>query len=94
MPPRLESYERTPSLLAEHVGVALWASFLAACGATLFFFAYFDPMMLAADSHPPRWLADRRSGYAAGFFFFWTVAAIAALLTVFMIDTRRGTDSK
>ena len=91
MSPRLESYERVPSRLAEHVGIALWISFLSACVATLLFFACFDPATLAIDSELPRWLADRRSGYAIGFFFFWWLAATASLFTVYMIDSRRGT---
>lgn len=70
------------------MGVLLWASFLAACAATALFFAYFDPPLLAADDAPPRWLADRMTGYAVGFFFFWAVCAIAGFLTAYLIDTR------
>lgn len=66
----------------------LWSSFLAACVATALFFAYFDPLLLADDARPPHWLADRMTGYAIGFFFFWIVCAIAALLTAWLIDTR------
>jgi hypothetical protein len=72
----------------EDLGVLLWASFLAACVATLFFFAYFDPVLLAHDVAPPAWLADRMTGYAAGFFFFWAVCTIASFLTAYLIDTR------
>ena len=62
----------------------LWASFLAACVATLFFFAYFDPVLLAHDVAPPAWLADRMTGYAVGFFFFWAVCTIASFLTAYL----------
>jgi hypothetical protein len=72
----------------EDLGVLLWASFLAACIATLFFFAYFDPVLLAHDVAPPAWLADRMTGYAIGFFFFWAVCTIASFLTAYLIDTR------
>jgi hypothetical protein len=72
----------------QDLGVLLWCSFLAACFATMFFFAYFDPVLLADDGSPPRWLADRRSGYAVGFFFFWTVCTVASFLTAYLIDTR------
>ncbi|HEY7640816.1 MAG TPA: hypothetical protein VH814_13910 [Steroidobacteraceae bacterium] len=72
----------------QDLGVLLWASFLAACAATLFFFAYFDPRSLAADEAPPSWLADRMTGYGVGFFFFWAVCTIASFLTAYLIDTR------
>ena len=72
----------------EDLGVLLWASFLAACVATMFFFACFDPVLLAHDAAPPAWLADRMTGYAVGFFFFWAVCTIASFLTAYLIDTR------
>jgi hypothetical protein len=76
----------------QDLGVLLWASFLAACVATMLFFAYFDPLLLTADEAPPVWLADRRTGYAVGFFFFWTMCTIASFLTAYLIDTRVGAD--
>jgi hypothetical protein len=72
----------------EDLGVLLWSAFLAACLATALFFAYFDPQLLAADAEPPAWLADRMTGYAVGFFFFWGVCTIASFLTAYLIDTR------
>lgn len=72
----------------EDLGVLLWASFLAASIATMFFFAYFDPVLLVHDVAPPAWLADRMTGYAVGFFFFWAVCTIASFLTAYLIDTR------
>lgn len=79
---------RTWPRFREDLGVLLWSSFLAACVATLFFFAYFDPRMLVADDAPPSWLHDRMSGYAIGFFFFWGICTIASFLTAYLIDTR------
>ncbi|MDY6944756.1 MAG: hypothetical protein SXG53_03475 [Pseudomonadota bacterium] len=76
------------SRLRQDLGVLLWSSFLAACVAALFFFACFDPLLLADDARPPHWLADRMTGYTVGFFFFWIVCAIAAFLTAWLIDTR------
>jgi hypothetical protein len=76
------------SRLRQDAGALLWSSFLAACVGTVLFFAYFDPMLLADDARPPHWLADRMTGYAIGFFFFWLVCAIAAFLTAWLIDTR------
>jgi hypothetical protein len=73
---------------ARDVGLLLWAAFLAACVGTMVFFAFFDPVLLARDATPPRWLADRMTGYACGFFFFWGLCSVAAFLTAFMIDTQ------
>jgi hypothetical protein len=76
----------------QDLGALLWASFLAACVATLFFFAFLDPLTLSDDHEPPSWLADRRTGYALGLFFFWAVAIIASALTAFLIRTRTPRD--
>jgi hypothetical protein len=72
------------------VGIVAWASFLAACLATMVFFALFDPLLLAHDAVPPRWLADRMTGYTLGFFFFWFVCGLASTFTAFLVDTRRS----
>lgn len=82
--PRRGSWPR----FRQDLGVLLWASFLAACIATMFFFAYFDPALLERDAEPPAWLADRMTGYTVGFFFFWAVCTIASFLTAWLIDTR------
>ena len=78
----------------EDLGVLLWASFLAACVATLLFFAVFDPQLLVDDHDPPAWLADRRAGYTVGFFFFWMMSAIASFLTAYLIETRSARDPR
>ena len=78
--------------LRRDVGPVLWSAFLAACIATMLFFAIFDPVLLMHDDAPPSWLADRRTGYAVGFFFFWMTTTIAALLTAWLIDTRTPDD--
>ena len=56
---------------AMDVGLVLWPSFLAACGASMLFFAAVDPALLRDAG--PRLFAnlDREAGYALGFFFFW-----------------------
>lgn len=76
--------------LREDIGVIVWSSFLAACFASLVFFAFFDPLLLGDDLHPPRWLQSRMTGYAVGFFFFWLVSAVSATLVTFLIDTSHG----
>jgi hypothetical protein len=78
---------------AEHalnVALVLWPSFLAACGASLVFFAAVDPALLRNAG--PRLLAglDREGGYAVGFLFFWAVGAIASTLSVYLIRTARS----
>jgi hypothetical protein len=92
MPPHLEG-SASSSRLRQDAGVLLWSSFLAACVATMVFFAYFDPLLMSEDHSPPRWLADRMTAYTVGFFFFWIVCAIASFLTAWLIDTRERDES-
>jgi hypothetical protein len=73
----------------KRLGAVLWAAFLAACVATMLFFAVFDPLLLMDDDAPPSWLADRRSGYALGFFFFWATSTLAAALTAWLVMNPR-----
>ena len=70
-----------------NVALVLWPSFLAACGASLLFFAAIDPALLRDVG--PRLLAglDREGGYAVGFLFFWGIGAIASALSVYLIRT-------
>jgi hypothetical protein len=67
------------------VGRVLWPSFLAACGASVLFFAVVDPTLLRGAG--PRLFADldRKAGYALGFFFFWAIGTVASTLSVFLI---------
>lgn len=77
--------ERSATAPASRVVAVLWAGFLTACLATMLFFACFDPQQLFdADPWPP-WLADRRAGYALGFFFFWTLSSLAGALSAWLI---------
>jgi hypothetical protein len=76
------------SRLRQDIGAIVWCSFLSACLATMLFFAIFDPLYLQNDESPPIWLADRRTGYALGFFFFWLTSAVAAALTAWLVDSR------
>ena len=77
------------SRLREDIAVVTWSSFLVACVATMLFFALIDPDYLIEILNRPWWLPTRMSGYALGFFFFWFIAASAATITVFMLDTSR-----
>lgn len=78
-----------PRQWLQHLGTVLWCAFLAACVATLLFFAHFDPLLLVSDGAAPGWLADRRGGYALGFFFFWAIGTLAAGMTTWLITTPR-----
>lgn len=82
------SQVRPWSRLRQDAAALLWSSFLAACLATMIFFAFFDPLQLGDDLDPPHWLTDRMTGYAVGFFFFWFVCAVSAFLTAWLVDTR------
>jgi len=82
------------SRLRQDVGIVLWCSFLAACVTTMLFFALFDPLFLMRDDAPPRWLADRRTAYALGFFFFWITTTLGVALAVWLIDTRGDVASR
>jgi hypothetical protein len=86
--PVSEVSQRNPALLRVDIGIVVWASFLAACLATMVFFAFFDPLLLAHDTSPPRWLSDRMTGYTVGFFFFWIICGVASGFTAWLIDTR------
>jgi hypothetical protein len=84
--------ERAPPSAAWgwEIGRILWPSFLAACVASLFFFAAVDPLLLRDAG--PRLFAnlDRQAGYALGFFFFWVISALSSTLSVYLIRSARG----
>jgi hypothetical protein len=82
-----EPARRAPAL---DLALVLWPSFLAACVASLLFFAAVDPVLLRDAG--PRLLAglDREAGYALGFLFFWGVGALASALSVYLIRTERA----
>jgi hypothetical protein len=86
--PEASARERRWPRFREDIAILLWASFLAACIATMLFFAYFDPQFLARDDDPPAWLADRTAAYSLFFFFSWGTSALAAFITAYLIDTR------
>ncbi|HEV2285795.1 MAG TPA: hypothetical protein VGR80_07115 [Steroidobacteraceae bacterium] len=70
--------------------LVLWPSFLAACAASVLFFAAVDPAMLR-DAGPHLFAGlDREAGYALGFLFFWGVGALASTVSIYLIRTERG----
>ncbi len=72
---------------AQDIAAVLWPGFLAACAGTLFFFAFFDPLLFGEAQPELRWLSNRMAGYALGFFFFWSIATLASALTLFLVRT-------
>ena len=66
----------------------LWPSFLAACFATMLFFALFDPEALQY-ALPHDFTVSHVAIYTIGFFFFWLVGAIASTITTWLIRTER-----
>lgn len=86
---QLEPDSRELSRRQRDVFVIGWCSFLVAAVATMFFFAFVDPLALVDLTEPPLPI-DRMTGYAIGFFFFWLIAAASSVLTVYLIRTRHG----
>jgi hypothetical protein len=76
------------------VGIVLWSAFLAACFASLLFFAAVDPAELRGIG--PRLFddLDREAGYALGFALFWLTGAVAGALSVYLIRTSRDESPK
>ena len=73
--------------LGQDVAVVVWPSFLVASVATMVCFAFLDPLLVGNDDYPPPAFATRMTGYAVGFFFFWLVAALSSLMTLFLVRT-------
>jgi Na+-driven multidrug efflux pump len=75
--------------LRQDVAIVTWPSFLVACVATMICFAFIDPVLVGNDDYPPPAFANRMSGYAIGFFFFWLISALSSLLTLYLARTAR-----
>lgn len=75
------------------LALILWPSFLAAGLAGALFFAVVDPQLLRNAG--PRLFdnLDRESGYALGFFFFWSIGIFSSAVSVFMIRSARPESS-
>jgi hypothetical protein len=64
----------------------LWPSFLMAGVASAVVFALIDPLDVAIFGY---FRPNRDVLYAAGFFFFWLIAALSSLLTLFMLPSKQ-----
>lgn len=72
--------DHPPRPLAQRLGAILWPSFFAAGVATMVFFAFVDPVQLAAITWPQLEIG-RGVGYTIGFFMFWACTASACTFT-------------
>ena len=81
-----EAASRPWSRRARDVAAVLWPSFLAACLATMVFFAFVDPELMG-DAMTPSVTISRMTGYAVGFFFFWAISLVSSVLTIFLVRT-------
>jgi hypothetical protein len=87
--PRSDEYTgrlRWPRL-GQDVAIVAWPSFLVASVATMVTFAFLDPLLVGNDDYPPPAFSTRMTGYAVGFFFYWLVAALSSLLTLYLVRT-------
>jgi hypothetical protein len=66
----------------------LWPSFLMAGVASAVVFALIDPLDVAIFGY---FRPERDVLYAAGFFFFWLIAGLSSMLTLYMLPTAKDT---
>ena len=75
------------------IAIVGWISFLIAAIGTMVFFALFDPVDLTGIFDEDLDIG-RDAGYAAGFFFFWILSAIASAVTAWLVRTSPRRDAK
>ena len=78
------------SIRARRIGAVVWASFLAACVGTMFFFAFIAPEELVGEDFTTT-MIDHLGVYTLGFFGLWLVALLASALTLTMSQPPDGT---
>ena len=64
----------------------LWPSLLMAGVASAIVFALIDPLDVAIFGY---FRPERDVLYAAGFFFFWLIAGLSSILTLYMLPTKQ-----
>ncbi len=73
-------FDHPPRPISQRLGAILWPSFFAAGVATMVCFALIDPLILGDVTFPGLEIS-RETGYAIGFFAFWTATAASSLFT-------------
>lgn len=68
------------------VVIVAWSSFAVAAIAAMFFFAAFDPVLLAQAATFPVEMS-RFAGYTLGFLAFWLLAAASGFVSLFLIHS-------
>jgi hypothetical protein len=76
-----------PDEYAGKLAIVAWPSFLVASVATMVCFGFIDPVLVGNDDYPPPAFQTRMTGYAVGFFFFWLIAALSSLMTLYLVRT-------
>jgi len=71
---------------AQYLAAGLWSSFLAACLATMLFFAFVDPQFIG-DAMTPAVELSRMTGYGIGFFFFWFITGVSSVMSIYLVTT-------
>ena len=71
---------------SQAIAIVVWISFLTAAIGTMLFFAIFDPVDLTGIFDEELDIGSE-AGYAAGFFFFWLLSAIASGVTAWLVRT-------
>jgi hypothetical protein len=64
---------------ARAAGALVLSAVHAAALGTMLCFAFLDPLALA-EGQPPAWWTTRLRVYAMGFFLFWLIGMVAALI--------------
>jgi hypothetical protein len=82
-----DSGSRPWSRRKQVVGAIIWSSFLAACLASLLFFAFVDPVTIIDETPLRGSQPSSLMAYAIGFYFFWMVCAVAAALAAYLLET-------
>jgi hypothetical protein len=75
------------------IAIVVWISFLSAAIGTMLFFALFDPVEMIGSIDKDLHIG-REAGYAAGFFFFWVLTAVASAVTAWLVRTAPKRDAE
>ncbi|MEN9726750.1 MAG: hypothetical protein RL434_1116 [Pseudomonadota bacterium] len=84
-------FEKPPWIpVPQRIAAVLWIAFLAAAGATGVFFSVIDPLELKYCV--PFSEVSRLAAYTIGFFLFWALTSVTALMSVLFVYPARPAD--
>jgi len=81
-------YDREWSRETQKIAVLSWISFLTAAIATMFCFAFIDPIYVIEALNFDA-IESRNAGYAIGFFYFWAIGWVAGWFTLRLVRRKR-----